>query len=393
MKKVNRDYISVVRNVGGRLQYEKIPVVKSAKAVAKLEKMCEEDDYTIDDMEAYLYELPAFRFLVLPYYNIRGSVCYDEPEDWKLEELARQVKDARTKVKFYEKAVELIEEWDYRWNVIRITNSLSDILIRSHADYESTYLDIQINKDMSVVFESNDLGASFGNLYYTIYKNNTPILPYRSVVELYECSDDVIDATKVFDPEDGQWDNALRSFTSTVNAIITDQDEFLKIHVVEAGGEMLEKIKLMCLDTEAYYHWLLKNENVSIDYSECDRTLDSLDSMDDANRRLHELYSMGNKMSQALILAENLLLWADEGLVYKGLDNVYGDLTSMAKALLQEMESKRDELPGEVFAEEYGESDLIEKECHDAAEKLRSACNKLRMLLSLEQRNPDMKNE
>ena len=38
---------------------------------------------TIEDMEASLRELPAFRFLALPYYESVGFVDFEEPEDWK----------------------------------------------------------------------------------------------------------------------------------------------------------------------------------------------------------------------------------------------------------------------------------------------------------------------
>ena len=393
MKNINKDYISVVRNVGGRLQYEKIPVVKSVKATAQIYKMCEEDNYTIEDMEASLRELPAFRFLALPYYESVGFVDFEEPEDWKMSELIKGLKAARTKVKFCEKAIELIQECDYRWNVIRITNSLPDILIHSLSDFEDTYLDLKLTKDMSVVFECSDLECKFGgNLCYTVYKDNTPLYPYRSVVELYECSDDILDATKVFDPEVSQWDNALKSFVTTVNAILDDPEDFLKTHVVEAGQEMLEKIKLMALDPEAYYNWIEKNENVSVDYSECDKTLSSLKEKKDSNRRIFELYSMGNKMNQAILLAENLRAWAEEGLIYKGLDKVHEDLNCLARVLLQEMESVHDEIPEEVFSDEYGEYSSERHELHAVASLLRSVCERLRMFLSLEQRFPDTDN-
>ena len=68
MKKSNKDYISVVRNVNRRLQFERIPMQKSTKALAMLYKMSEEDNYTIEDMEAYMRDLPVFKFLALPYY-------------------------------------------------------------------------------------------------------------------------------------------------------------------------------------------------------------------------------------------------------------------------------------------------------------------------------------
>ena len=387
MKRVNKDYISVVRSHSGRLHFERIPMVKSDRVKEKLIAMADEDNVTIEDMLAYLQAQPIFKFIALPYYEVHDDANLSEPEDWHIHEIAMELKRARTKVKFLEKAIKLIEECDYRWNVIRITNSIPDILIRSHSVYESTYLDIKLTKDASIVFDSSDLGCEYsGILSYMVYKNNAAVLPYRSVVQLYRCADDSLTATRVFDPEEGQWDNALRSLVSTANSILCNQDEYFKTNVVEDGQIMLEKIKQMCLDSESYYTWLESiRDNISIDYSECDKTMDRLYCLDDSNKHLYELYVAGKKIAQAFILSVNLRGWVDEGLEFTGLDKVHTDISSMANGLLKEMERVCDELPAEVFEEEYGENDPVEGERHEVATKLRSACNKLRTLFEMEQ--------
>ena len=243
-----------------------------------------------------------------------------------------------------------------------------------------------LTKEMSILFEANDLGEEFGgNLYYIVYKGNTPVLPYRSVVEMYECSDDILDATKVFDPELCQWDNALKSFTATANAILDDEEAYMKANVIEAGQEMLEKIKLMSLDLEAYYRWLQNNENVSVDYSENEKTLNSLYDKEGLNRRLYELYVIGDKMTQALMMAENLQVWSDEGLSYNGLANVHSDLKCLATVLLQEIESVLAELPEGVFAESYGKDTFMERQTHTIAKDLNFTCDNLRMLLAMKE--------
>jgi hypothetical protein len=394
MKKINKDYISVVRNVNRRLQFERIPMQKSVKALDKLYKMSEEDNYTVSDMESYIRDLPVFKFIALPYYHAVDVMDFDSPEDWAMQELVKDLKSAKTKVRLFEKAVALIEECDYRWNIIRIINTLPDVLIYSHPGYDSTYLDLKLPNDMSILFEANDLDSNFGgNLYYVVYKGDTPVLPYRSVVEMYACCDDVLDATKVFDPEPSQWDNALKSYVATVNAILDDHEAYLKSHVIEAGQEMLEMIKLMSLDAEAYYRWIENNENVSVDYSEGERTLDSLNDKEGQDRRLYELYVMGDKMMQALIMAENLHVWSGEGLEYNGLTNVLEDIKCLATVLLQEMESIHDSIPEEVFSEDYGEYNAIERQRHTIATDLRSTCEKLRLLLNFQERYPNLAND
>jgi hypothetical protein len=339
-------------------------------------------------MLEYLQKQPIFKFFALPHYEAHGDIDVCRPEDWVLYELTKSLKEARTKVKFLEEVLKLIEECDYRWNVVRITNAFPDIIIRSHSGYESSYVRIRLNDEVSIVFESYELGGEFeGTLAYTVYKNDMTVRPYRSVVQLFDCSDDILHATKVFDPEEGQWDNALRSLVTTANVILTNPEEYFKRSVIEAGQLMLEKIKQMGLDLESYYTWLEGIQDaINVNYSECDKSMEQLDNVDDSNKRLYELYVMGQKMAQALILGENLCGWVNKGLEFIGMDKVHGDLTNLAGVLLKEMEQYHDELPKEVFEECYGEYDIVENEKHDIAVKLRSSCERLRMLLQMEQR-------
>ena len=125
---------------------------------------------------------------------------------------------------------------------------------------------------------------------------------------------------------------------------------------------------------------------INVNYSECDKSMDQLEYVDDTNKRLYELYVMGKKMSQALILGENLCGWVNEGIEFIGMDKVHSDLSKLANVLLKEMESHLDELPAEVFEECYGEYDIVESEKHDVAVNLRSTCERLRMLLQMERR-------
>lgn len=388
MKQINKDYISVVRSNNGRLLFERIPMIKSDRVKDKLAEFLDDDRATIEDMLEYLQEQPIFKFFALPHYEAHGDIDVCRPDDWVLYEMTKSLKEARTKVKFLEEVLKLIEECDYRWNVVRITNSFPDIIIRSHSGYESSYVRIRLNDEVSIVFESYELGGEFeGTLAYTVYKNDMTVRPYRSVVQLFDCSDDILHATKVFDPEEGQWDNVLRSLVTTANVILTNPEEYFKRSVIEAGQLMLEKIKQMGLDLESYYTWLEGIQDaINVNYSECDKSMNQLDNVDYSNKRLYELYVMGQKMAQAVILGENLCGWVNEGLEFIGMDKIHDDLTNLAGVLLKEMEQCHDELPKEVFEEYYGEYDIVENEKHDIAVKLRSSCERLRMLLQMEQR-------
>lgn len=395
MKKVNKDYIGVVRNHSGRLHYERIPMLKSDKVINKLIAMADEKDRSLEEMAAYLRSQPLFEFMVSPFYeDYMSKDCYNI-EDEIMKDLVDELKISKTKARFLNCALMVIQECDYRWNSLRVINSLPDLLIRTHEGYEATYLKIRLTKDTTIIFESTDLGCdSYGNLNFTVCWNDLPVLPYRSLVEMYDFSEDILEVTKGYDPDTDQWDNALRCLTATANAIIENEEAFYRQHVVEAGQEMLEKIKLMCLDSQSYYTWLENiQDKVTIDYSECGKSLDPLYDKDDSNRRLYELLEIGRKMTCAMLLADNLLSWSKRGLFFSGLENIQLDLTSIAKSLLQEMEKEHDNLPEEVFSEDYGEFDSLEEERGEIARELRSVCDKLRGWLSLEPRFPEANDE
>ena len=50
---------------------------------------------------------------------------------------------------------------------------------------------------------------------------------------------------------------------------------------------MLENVKLMSLDAESYYRWIEQNEDVAMDYSNGEKTLNSLNDKEEPNRRLY----------------------------------------------------------------------------------------------------------
>ena len=383
MKRINKDYISVVRNHSGKLHYERIPMLKSDKVKHKLTGMAENENVTIEDMKAYLLEEPIFAYMAAPYYETPKTMDFNSLISWRIKGFADDLGDSKTKVKFLEKALNLIEECDYRWNVVKVNRDMPDVILRSHVECERAIVSVRLTPDTSVLFESEDIDDVYsGILSYTVYKNEIPVLPYRSLVQMYQCSEYILDATRVFDPETAQLDNAFKSLVETANAIIKDEDAFFVENVIEAGQEMLEKMKMMCLDKDSYYNWVESvSKDTVVDFSECEKGLDGLYDQDESNRHLFELYVMGDKMNSALALAENLEEWSKMGLAYSGLSNVLIDLKSMAKSLLQKMQQACETLPSEVFEEFYGDGDSIKRELGEDARELRSVCETLQARL------------
>lgn len=144
-------------------------------------------------------------------------------------------------------------------------------------------------------------------------------------------------------------------------------------------------MKLMALDPQAYYNWVESvSVNTVVDFSDCEKGLDSLYDQDESNRYLFELYVMGDKMYNSLILAENLEEWSRMGMAYSGLGDALTDLRSMAKCLLQNIYEACETLPNGVFEDSYGEGDSVQRELAEDARALRSVCEKLGARLLME---------
>ena len=149
---------------------------------------------------------------------------------------------------------------------------------------------------------------------------------------------------------------------------------------------MLDKIKLMNLDPEAYYRWIETNEKVSVDYSDGERTLDSLNDKEGGDRRLYELSVMGEKMMQALIMAENLSAWSFEGPYYEPLGKILDEVKSLAARLLQAIERSLDGVPEETFSEDDGEFNAGVRETQKISSELRIVYEKLRLIVIIQEK-------
>ena len=93
MKKVNKDYIGVVRNHSGRLHYERIPMLKSDKVINKLIAMADEKDRSLEEMAAYLRSQPLFEFMVSPFYeDYMSKDCYNIEDEIMLQ-IGKEIKE------------------------------------------------------------------------------------------------------------------------------------------------------------------------------------------------------------------------------------------------------------------------------------------------------------
>lgn len=388
MKKINKDYISVVRSFNRRLHYERIPLQKSEVLSNRLIGMANDERFTLKDMLTYLTNSPIFVYMAQPFHDNNTDIEYDEPANWAMKNLVDALYNEKTKVKFLEKALEVIEECDYRWNVLRIENSTCGISLRSMAAYESVMRRLNLNKDNCLVTDMDSVGRVYdGELTFTIIHKGNYVLPYRSLVELFECAEETLESSRTFDAEEANWDNYLRAVVSTGNEILERGEDYFKEKVIADGLLMTEKITQMCTDLDGYYNWLWFDRGpVEIEYSENEADPEGVEQVDASNKDLMEIFTIGRKLTCAMYLAENLQEWSKLGGEYSCLAAIQPQIMKLGPDILERMERAHDLLPAEVFEEQYAERGDVEKEKRSIALELRKIIDDLREWLEMETR-------
>lgn len=388
MKKINKDYISVVRSFNRRLHYERIPLQKSEVLSNRLIGMANDERFTLKDMMTYLTNSPIFVYMAQPFHDNNTDIEYDEPANWAMKNLVDALYNEKTKVKFLEKALEVIEECDYRWNILRIENSTCGISLRSMAAYESIMKRLNLNKDNCLVTDMDSVGRVYdGELTFTIIHKGNHVLPYRSLVELFECAEETLESSRTFDAEEANWDNYLMAVVSTGNEILERGEDYFKEKVIADGLLMTEKITQMCTDLDGYYNWLWFDRGpVEIEYSENEADPEGIEQVDASNRDLMEIFTIGRKLTCAMYLAENLQEWSKLGGEYSCLAAIQPQIMKLGPDILERMERAHDLLPAEVFEEQYAERGDVEKEKRSIALELRKIIDDLREWLEMETR-------
>lgn len=372
MKQINKDYINVVRNKSGRLAYERIEIRKSVALTNRLIGMANDECFTLENMKSYLYNSPLFIYFALPYQE-HEDFEYDEVGNGLMKELVDDLKGMKTKMKFLASALKLVEECDYRWNVLRILNENPDIIIWSHSEYESEYKNIKLGNGITIKVVSQGLGTDYcGELSFTVEKNGLPVLPYRALVDFYDCSEDILDSTRMYDPELDQWDNFLRALVNAANSILDDHETYFRKNVIEDGMAMGSKMELLCHDSEAYYEELnYEVGQVQVEYSENERSTVNLENADDSVKSLYELYEIGRKLTCAMSLAENLRAWSEFGDNFNFLASVYPKMIQLGAEVLERIEKALEQVHEEVVEETDEENDLPETEMQRTVRDLR----------------------
>ena len=362
MKQVNKDYIGIIKKNSGRFCFEKFKIQKSEQLIDVLTTMAYHSGFTLNDMLSYLRKSSLFVYFALPFYEHCDETIWDEAPNVKIKTLVDSLDKQKTKVNFLEMALELIQECDYRCNVMQLEGNPQNCVLRSFAEYESQSVLIDITGDTSILVNAHNVGGDFGaELSFTVMKCGIPVLPYRSLIELYECSEDIMETTRMFDPEVFQWENFMRTLVATANEILDLQEDYFKKAVIEDGLMMADKITQMCTDMNGYLNWLTyERKEVQVEYSDNDADTTILDTYDEQYRELYKIYSAGLKLSCAMYLAENLKEWSQFGEDYENLADIYEQMIKFTPEILQRVETACKQFPDKFFDENYRSEGLDE---------------------------------
>ena len=111
MCEINKDYISVVRNKGGLLHFERVPIIRSEKLTSQLMCMSCDDSYTLEEMDCVLKNDPLFSQIMIPYWDLQYLEDKSEIEPYNCLMLSalEGYECIKTKPELFKKAVEIIQ--------------------------------------------------------------------------------------------------------------------------------------------------------------------------------------------------------------------------------------------------------------------------------------------
>ena len=338
MERVNIDYISVVRLLEGRLHYEKMPIKKSEALIESLESMACDEHCTIEHMETAFICSPLFKYMAEPYYYALTYADSEAYEANRMVELLEPFSEVKTKTRFLDAAVKVIEECDCRLSLIDIKSRIPDIIFYSCSDYDERNCEIVLTDNTMIVTHCDRVGdgKTEGVMEFTVIHKGSKVLPYRSLVEFYECSPEIMNSTRKFDADSLQWDNYIKALVATGNEIIECEAEFLHRAVVEDGQLMMDKMKLLLTDRRAYYDWLRWGDlNLQVEYSKNSQERPELDISNVVNKEVFELSVIGEKLTSALYLSESLEDWSKLDDAYSCFSDAFKQMTAFVSPFLE----------------------------------------------------------
>lgn len=338
MCEINKDYISVVRNKGGLLHFERVPIIRSEKLTSQLMCMSCDDSYTLEEMDCVLKNDPLFSQIMIPYWDLQYLEDKSEIEPYNCLMLSalEGYECIKTKPELFKKAVEIIQLVDYKWTLMKIMLDNSNVIICSPIEGETTNISIQLTNDSSITLNSLKIGKD-GKLSITVKHKGKYVAPYLSLVKLYECSFETLRYTLMLDSDLTQWDYALLSFVKIANEIITNEFDYFQKNVVDSACEMLDAMKWLKEDIYDFYCWQEKYlDDIVIYYS--GNAKEAPEEYSWGENELMDSILKAKKIYGGIKLGQNLSEWAELGGQFEKVRHIESEIIQIAKYVLDELD-------------------------------------------------------
>lgn len=246
-KKINIDYIGVVKEDNGAYKFEQVPIIKSHELKDSLQAMCKNPNRTLLDMqEAFAMKIKStnksYR-CCLPYsYSdcfisevcypaIKSYEIYKEEKQAKITEITNEVEDTsghlsefdkrqkinasimiyeqQLKEKFLNAAIRYIEAIDFTATWSRI-KEMKDTKMSSHEFIGWTTKDYRINGDLAITVYTNFGYGESSHFFVNVNYKGIDLLPYSQMVNYYYAKmKDIVAYTRSYRPERDSWQIAL----------------------------------------------------------------------------------------------------------------------------------------------------------------------------------------
>ena len=279
-KKINIDYIGVVKEDNGAYKFEQMPIIESVELKETLKAMCNNPNRTLLDMQdafamqvntenkVYNYCLPySYSSAYIDYYifypELKTYETYQADKDAKIQEITALVKndeileddkakriknniqeyDQLLKDSFLSKAIRYIEAMDFTATCTHL-RTLDSVKMFSHESARWTDNLYHINEDLIITVRTNFAYGSSARFFVNVCYKGIDLLTYTDIVKYYYANmQDIIQCTRNYTPARESWQTALAFVADLSNKTKAGIDEFAHNWIRNEVTEMMDRLQ------------------------------------------------------------------------------------------------------------------------------------------------------
>jgi len=395
---INKDFIGVIREKSdGFVEYDEIPIIQDDILIAEVEAMKGNDNRSLLDLQSKfteyypnsIYKNKSYNYLypygyyssyldLTRYPHIVSSEEYRDVVNNEERRLRTEYIDNDQKRKSleslkqrnsveYEREIQRIDKiihekmndfckrkkdnFSYKQFIYahNYTNKLNEIKVSEDIKMYSTdqlgwsSFSYSIDKDLTIQIQTNfGYGRSsyfFCNLKY----KDIQILPYTCIIKYFKVQwTDFVRYTRKYSASRGSWKDVFEFVVDTANFAKRDQDEFVKVWIVNEIEEMMKGVKAIMLSPKESLEKFINSYTEESEYN--------------TSVGFHQLVSncYGNDVKEYMILPqEKIMAYKAEKITgcLKLLDNLkqLQQITNVADECIREIEKYNYELYPEII--------------------------------------------